>query len=237
MKKLGHCTDHEQERLLNELASALAQFSAEDGDYSTAIETLTLIRRSAPTAPLPTVYWPGLAIVAQGSKAFTLADERTVYGRGTYLLVSVELPVSSHVIEASPEAPYLCMYLGLDPGEIGRLMIDAGLPKPRNADVGRGVVVRALGALLLDAVVRLVRLLESPGDIDVLAPLAIREIHYRLLTGESGGHLRPDGTRQQSNAARHPGDRLAQGALRRAGATRGARERGEHERLRVPPLL
>ena len=186
MKALGNGTDHELERLLDELASAIARFTAEDDEYPTAIDSLTLIRRSAPSAPLPTVYRPGLAIVAQGRKAFTLADERYVYHRGTYLLVSVELPVSSYVIEA----PYMCVYLGLDPGQIGRLMIDAPIRQPRSADVGRGMVVSALGAPLLDAVVRLVRLLESPDDIDVLAPLAIREIHYRLLMGESGGHLR-----------------------------------------------
>lgn len=190
MKPQGHRTQHEQAPLLDELASRIARFSAVDGVCSTPIESLTLIRSSVPSAPLPTVYWPGLAIVAQGSKAFTLADERTVYGRGNYLLVSVELPVTSQVIEATPEAPYLCMYLGLDPGQIGRLIIDAGLPKSRGADVGRGVVVSTLGVPLLDAVVRLVRLFETPGDRKVLVPLTIREIHYRLLAGESGGHLR-----------------------------------------------
>jgi AraC-like DNA-binding protein len=190
MKSVGNITDPEVERLLNELAGAIARSAVEDGDCATAIDRLTLHRRSAPSPPLPTVYWPGLALVAQGAKAFNLAEERYVYDRGTYLLVSVELPVSSHVIESSSEAPYLCAYLGLDPGLIGRLMIDSGLPKPRKADAGRGVAVRPVGAPLLDAVVRLVRLLESPGDIEALVPLVVREIHYRLLRGESGGHLR-----------------------------------------------
>ena len=37
--------------------------------------------------------------------------------------------------------------------------------------------------------VRLVRLLDSPTDARFLAPLVIREIVYRLLTGEQGGRL------------------------------------------------
>jgi AraC-like DNA-binding protein len=43
---------------------------------------------------------------------------------------------------------------------------------------------------LLDALIRLARLLETPNDIPILAPLVEREILYRLLTGEYGGRLR-----------------------------------------------
>jgi AraC-like DNA-binding protein len=47
-----------------------------------------------------------------------------------------------------------------------------------------------LDADLLDAVVRLARLLDSPATARVLAPLITREIIYRLLTGEQGNRLR-----------------------------------------------
>ena len=46
-----------------------------------------------------------------------------------------------------------------------------------------------LDAGLLDAVVRLVRLLDSPNDAGFLAPLLQREIVYRLLKGEQRGRL------------------------------------------------
>lgn len=190
MEILGSRSDHELERLLGELGSAIARFAVDDGDYPTPFETLTLYRRSAPSGPMHCVYRPGVAVVAQGRKAFTLADEAYVYGRGNYLLVSVDLPVFTQVIEATPEAPLLCAMLELDPVEIGQVMIDARMPRPRSEDTGRGLVVSSVDARLLDAFVRLVRLVERPEDVRVLGPLVVREIVYLLLVGEQGRHLR-----------------------------------------------
>jgi AraC-like DNA-binding protein len=46
-----------------------------------------------------------------------------------------------------------------------------------------------LDSTLLEALLRLVRLLDAPKDIPVLAPLILRELHYRLLHGEQQGRL------------------------------------------------
>jgi AraC-like DNA-binding protein len=43
---------------------------------------------------------------------------------------------------------------------------------------------------LLDAVLRLMRLLEHPAEAAVLGSLVIKEIHYRVLIGELGHRLR-----------------------------------------------
>jgi AraC-like DNA-binding protein len=119
-----------------------------------------------------------------------LADEICHYDQAHYLLVSVDLPIVGRVIEATPEAPYLALRLDLDPRQIGALIMEAGLSAPGNDQLGRGLVVSRIDTHLLDAVVRLLRLLESPQDIRMLAPLALREILYRLLTGEQGARLR-----------------------------------------------
>jgi AraC-like DNA-binding protein len=50
--------------------------------------------------------------------------------------------------------------------------------------------VSPLDVNLLDAVVRLVRLLDSPAEARVLMPLITREIIYWLLVGEQGARLR-----------------------------------------------
>src|SRR6266545_2643007 len=52
------------------------------------------------------------------------------------------------------------------------------------------LAVSPLDASLLDDVVRLVRLLDTPADARFLAPLITREIIYRLLMGAQGDRLR-----------------------------------------------
>ena len=116
--------------------------------------------------------------------------DRYQYDPMHYLLATVELPIASQILEASKALPYLSLRLDLDPTLVGSVMVEAGDPSPqRGADV-KAIDVSPLDANLLDAVVRLVRLLDSPAEAHVLAPLIKREIIYRLLMGEQGGRLR-----------------------------------------------
>jgi AraC-like DNA-binding protein len=122
-----------------------------------------------------------------------LADEVYYYGPEQCLVISVDLPVVGQVIEATPEAPYLCMRLDLDPGKLGALMLEIAEGVTRNQRAERlrlGLSISPVDPPLLDAVVRLARLLEAPNDIPILAPLIEREILYRLLSGEYGDRLR-----------------------------------------------
>lgn len=174
----------------SELASLIAQNSSVDGVHATAIARLFLIRASQPTAPLHALHEPALCIVAQGKKQVMLADELYLYGSDHCLVVSIDLPVAGQVIEATPTAPYLCLRLDLDPGELGTLMLEAGLDVPGNQQPRRGLALSPVTPQLLDAAIRLVQLLETPQDIAILAPLIVREILYRLLSGEYSGRLR-----------------------------------------------
>jgi AraC-like DNA-binding protein len=54
----------------------------------------------------------------------------------------------------------------------------------------RAIDVSPLDMNLLDAVVRLARLLDSPAEAPILMPIITREIIYRLLIGAQGGRLR-----------------------------------------------
>jgi AraC-like DNA-binding protein len=172
-----------------ELASLMKRFAPEYGVHSTAIEALHLIRSDQPTEALHVVHKPGLCVIVQGRKEVTLADERYVYDPLNYLVVSVTLPLAGQVIEASPEQPYLCIRLDIDPAQICRLIADAspiGVPTER-AD--RGLFLDSIDEPLLDAMLRLMRLLDSPDDIATRAPLAQQEIFYRLLRGSQGRRL------------------------------------------------
>ncbi len=133
---------------------------------------------------------PAFCVVAQGSKAVFLGEERYQYDPAHYLLFTAELPYVSQTIEASPEEPYLSLRLNLDPSLVSSVMVAAG-----HVSLGNGANVRALNVSpleenLLDATVRLVRLLDSPADAGFLVPLITREIIYRLLMGKQGDRLR-----------------------------------------------
>ena len=126
-------------------------------------------------------------------KEVLLGENRYRYGPSQYLLATVELPTIRRVLEASKERPYLSLRLELAPTLVGSVMLEAGHSShswlPGEASV-RGIDVSLLDANLLDAFVRLTRLLDSPAETPVLLPLITREIIYRLLVGEQGGRLR-----------------------------------------------
>jgi AraC-like DNA-binding protein len=94
------------------------------------------------------------------------------------------------VIEATPSEPYLCLRLDLDPAAIGALMLESKIPAGDSDHPGPGLSLSAVTPALLDAVVRLCRLLDAPGDVPILSPLAEREILYRLLLGDQTTKLR-----------------------------------------------
>ena len=172
-----------------ELVERIARAVREDGTIQT-LQGLYLSRSSLPLKPLHSVLKPSVCVIAQGSKEVLLGDSRYRYDPSHYLLATVELPRVSQVLEASKERPYLSLRLELDPTLVSSVMVEAGHASPRDhADV-RAIAVSPLDGNLLDAFVRLVRLLDAPAEARVLLPLITREIIYRLLMGEQGGRLR-----------------------------------------------
>ena len=128
-------------------------------------------------------------MVVQGRKQVVVGGATYVYDPTQYLAVSLELPAVSSVLEATPDKPYLCLTLRVDARELAALLVETGSPAPRDDHDGRALFVSALEAPLLDGLLRLVRLLDTPRDIPVLAPLVQRELHYRLLQGDQQGRL------------------------------------------------
>lgn len=175
---------------IGQLAALIGRFADSDGLHATAIPRLSLIRVSQPTEPLHVLHEPALCLIAQGRKQVMLGSEVYRYDSAQYLVVSIDLPVVGQVIEATPEEPYLCVKLELDPVAIGALMLEAAPALSQEARPGPGLTLSPVTPALLDAAVRLAGLLASPADIPVLAPLAEREILYRLMTGGQADRLR-----------------------------------------------
>ncbi|HEY0685620.1 MAG TPA: AraC family transcriptional regulator [Steroidobacter sp.] len=206
---------------LAEIATIIAGHVSKDGFHATPIERVTLVRSSTATMPMPNVYRPQLCLVAQGQKEVTLGERVFRYAPGRYGVVTHDLPATGQVVEATPDKPYLCLYLDFDPVMLGQLALRVP-PPPGAPSPTIGKTVSDAGAKLLDAVLRLLRLLDDPAALPVLGPSAEQEILYRLLAG-------PDGARMRHITSSH--GRVAQVGRAIAWIGQNFRERLSIERL------
>ncbi|MBC7879863.1 MAG: AraC family transcriptional regulator [Anaerolineae bacterium] len=170
-----------------------------DGFHQTNIAPLEFARESLTGKMLHGVSAPMLAIVVQGKKGAALGEEIYRYGEAQYLVVSVNQPISGFIIEATPDRPYLGFKLDLDPRELCEIIavhtnalaksLTTRIADKKETSV-RGFFVSTADVSLLDCALRLTRLLNTPQDIPILAPMMIREIYYRLLIGEQSEAVR-----------------------------------------------
>jgi AraC-like DNA-binding protein len=164
-------------------------------DMTTAIDGVFISKVDAPTSPSPSMSGTVLALIAQGAKRLALGEAVYEYRAGQYLVASVDLPVTGHWTEASARSPALGFGLILEPAVTAELLLAAepeAIPRG-TGHTPRGIAVSDASPELLDAVSRLVRLLDRPQDIRTLAPLIKREILWRLMTGEQGTLVRQFG--------------------------------------------
>lgn len=173
----------------DELVERIARAIGEDGIIE-PLEGLQFRRDSSPTELGHTLSDTVFCVIAQGSKEVWLGDRCYRYDSAQYLIASAAVPIASRITEASPERPYLRLLLKLEPALVGSILVEAGHLVPRRPAAVPAIAVSPLDKDLLDAVVRLVRLLDSPAEAPFLAPLVTREIVFRLLRGEQGGRLR-----------------------------------------------
>lgn len=134
---------------------------------------------------------PSFCVIAQGSKDIMIGEECLRYDPAHYLITTVDLPLTGQVVEASPEKPYLGFRLVLEPSLVTAVMLELGNDSQRGKTGHvKSIDVSPLDDELLDATLRLARLVENPEAYRALAPLVIREIIYRLLTGAQGSRMR-----------------------------------------------
>ena len=117
-------------------------------------------------------------VVAQGAKRVVLGNQVFDYAAGQYLIFSVDLPLSGSVVQASATEPFLGFGLKLKPDVIAALLLETSAPRKTEPP---GIAVSDLTDDLLDPIVRLLRLLDRPKDIAVLAPAIEREILWHNL--------------------------------------------------------
>jgi AraC-like DNA-binding protein len=168
---------------------------ARNGLTPTALPGVWLLRATAVTEPLGEVAEPAVAIIAQGAKETALNGRVFAHGAGQFAIVPVELPVTAHITRASAGEPLLACVLMLRQEKIAALLAETCRAAPAarpSAAVPEGIAISAAAPVLLDAVARLVGLLDEPAAA-VLAPGIEREILWRLLTGPQGTIMRQVG--------------------------------------------
>jgi len=172
------------------LATRIARWTRDGEHYATAVAGLSLYRHVQAGAPLNCMLEPSIALPVQGAKRTRLGTDTYAYDRRRFLITSLDLPVAMQVAKASPDEPYLSAVLRLDARVISDLVMETGLqpPKRRTAS-GPGMMLGNTTAGLVAAFDRLVGLLDEPEMIPALAPLAQREIFYRVLHSDAGSHL------------------------------------------------
>ncbi|MBX3259599.1 MAG: AraC family transcriptional regulator [Labilithrix sp.] len=162
-----------------DLASAIARHVPHDGERS-PFPFVHLSRTSRPTRPMLILYEPAFVVLAQGKKLVTLGEDELSYDRSSYFLSSVALPITGRVVKASAATPYLGVRLALPPSLVGSVLASKLLREERTKPT-KGLDVHPLDLPLLDAVLRLVRLVDTPEHAPMLAPLVLQEIVYRLV--------------------------------------------------------
>jgi len=161
---------------------------------SAALPHVIIAKGDAPTEPYPHIAGPMFSLVAQGGKQVSVEKQVFDYGAGEYLITSVDLPVSAQVTQASKKVPFLGVGIALRSKEIANLLFETGGSLLPQTSAPRGIGVSKLTDDLVEPVVRLLRLLDKPFDLPVLAPSIEREILWRLLTGPRGAMVRQLGS-------------------------------------------
>lgn len=172
------------------LKEMLLQRLPESGNYPTSIEGFTLHRYNNGDDPKPRFYDPVIIVVVQGKKKVRIGTEDIPYGEHSCFIAGVNMPVSSCVMEANEDKPYLSMSLALDKSLIAALAAKTPPSAESRAGSATGAVVQEINPDLLDAFLRLLELADFPDQAQVLGSLVYQEIHYRLLTSPFGYHLR-----------------------------------------------
>ena len=172
------------------LKEKLLQHIQHPGDYQTDIESMILLRREFASSSEKTFEKPLAAFIIQGSKLSYFGGREYFYKENQCLVAGLDMPASFKAMPATPEEPFLSVFFYLDTKLITELSMEMSQKSPSKNVECEGVTVADTDTELLDAVLRLVNILDKPEQIPIRAPMLLRELHYFLLLGPYGALLR-----------------------------------------------
>ena len=179
----------DRSHLIDSICAYADRLDAPEEPFDTDIEGLSVVRARQTTGFYGTLYSPLLCLVLQGAKESYLGDAAVPFRAGEALIVSLNMPTVSRIIEAAPEAPYIALALELDLGIVREFYAELG-GEVYGEDDSPAIVTGHADEELIDAMGRLFGLLSRPVEQGIMLPLLKREIHMRLLLADHGGMLR-----------------------------------------------
>lgn len=175
--------------LLDAVTAYIDEQGGGQGLFPTAIEGFNIVRSFQSMMPMRNIYRPSLCVVLEGGKELHLGDQRLSYGTMECLVVSVGVPATGQIVEASEEAPYVGVMIDFDVATLREVLEQLDTRPTQVEESGPCAFVAKVDQPLADCILRLVRLLATPKAIPVLAPSIVREICFWLLSGPHGGEL------------------------------------------------
>lgn len=176
--------------MIKELIPIVDKSALQEGINQTAIPFVKFFKAFTTSQILHTVYEPSLFIILQGAKIVTLGSHAYRYDPLSYLVSSVHLPVAGQIIEASEISPFLSIQITFTPEQIYKIAEQLNhINQAESHETSLGISTEEVGYELIETVHRLVCLLNKPKDTDILAPLYLQEVLYRLLQSDQAKTL------------------------------------------------
>ncbi|WP_343674252.1 AraC family transcriptional regulator [Paraburkholderia heleia] len=167
----------------------IERLAPNEGYTASMLDGVSFVRANRSLGRTPVLYEPSIVLVCQGRKRGFLGDEVFLYDTNHYLVLSVPLPFSTET-EATPKEPFLAVTLRLDASFIADLMLSVDTPGRKTPVTPRGIYSTPLNGRLSNTLLRLLEALGSPLEARIVAPLAVQEIFFLVLTGEQGDAMR-----------------------------------------------
>ena len=174
------------EMLLNEVKNKVLSKLTSSGQYNTEIFGMQFFRESEPNKINRCFHTPFIILMLNGEKHSIFGSEEFIYGAGKYVVASVDYPVASYVTGISESSPYLSILLPVD----NNIVFDIISKESVSDKCFCGISVADVTDNILNAFSRLIDLVDTPDDIDTIAPMIVKEIHYRILKGPIGNSLK-----------------------------------------------
>jgi len=185
---LGPSTFRRSPTMSESCSAALMRLAPQTGRTAAPLAGVEFFRADEPEAVGWVLYDASIIFVLQGAKRGQLGDRTLHYAEGSHLVLPLSVPLQSTIQVASPDRPFLAVTISVDPGQIASLVHEGGqiASDPPGPDP---IAVGDTTDEMKNALIRLLRSMDSESDRRILAPAIVREIHYRVLRGPHGALL------------------------------------------------
>lgn len=173
-----------------EMKRRLLRRMPEAGSFTTPVVNMNIHRHDVPDSPRNCLYKPMIVYLASGRKTASQGAKKLVFGENSLLVIGVDSPSTSRIMDASPSNPCVSLSINLDMNLIGQLLQEMPWPGADDDEPSSAMMLQPIDAEMLDAFLRLDTILDRPDELSVLGPMFIKEIHFRLLLGLNGERLR-----------------------------------------------